>query len=69
MTREVITCTPDDKITELMVVMTRRRTRHLPVLDGPRLAGIVSIGDLVKARVTELELESQILREAYARTH
>jgi CBS domain-containing protein len=69
MTREVITCTPDDKITELMVVMTRRRTRHLPVVDGPRLAGIVSIGDLVKARVNELEMESQILREAYARTH
>ena len=69
MTREVITCTPDDKITELMGVMTRRRTRHLPVLDGPRLAGIVSIGDLVKARVNELEMESQILREAYARTH
>ena len=69
MTREVITCTPDDKVTDLMGVMTRRRTRHLPVMDGPRLTGIVSIGDLVKARVNELELESQILREAYARTH
>ena len=69
MTREVVTCTPDDKVTDLMGVMTRRRTRHLPVMDGARLAGIVSIGDLVKARVNELELESQILREAYARTH
>lgn len=62
MTREVVGCAPDDDIAELMRVMTRHRIRHLPVLDGGRLAGIISIGDVVKARLDELELEAESLR-------
>jgi CBS domain-containing protein len=52
-----------------MAKMTRHRVRHVPVLDGQRLAGIVSIGDVVKWRLEELELEKDVMRDAYmART-
>jgi CBS domain-containing protein len=69
MTTDVVTCSPEDRLGELMAVMTRRRIRHLPVLDGGRLVGIVSIGDLVKGRLEELELESRVLRDVYLRAH
>jgi CBS domain-containing protein len=69
MTTEVVTCSPDDRLGELMGVMTRRRIRHLPVVDDGRLVGIVSIGDLVKSRLEELELESRVLRDVYIRAH
>ncbi len=62
MTREVVTCRPNDDIAALMKMMTGHRIRHLPVLDGDELAGIVSIGDVVKARLDELELEAESLR-------
>lgn len=64
MTRLVATCTPQDSVDDLTVLMTRRRIRHVPVLDGARLAGIVSIGDVVKTRMEELE-ESQQQLHAY----
>jgi CBS domain-containing protein len=66
MTPKVITCTPDDSVTHLMQLMTERRIRHLPVVsaDG-ELRGIVSIGDVVKNRLEELELETTVLRDAY----
>lgn len=63
MTREVSTCRPEDRIKDLMGVMTRGRFRHLPVLQDGRLVGIVSIGDIVKRRVDELENETTHLRE------
>ena len=63
MTTEVRTCTPDDTCDDLMLVMTDHRMRHLPVkLDGV-LAGIVSIGDVVKHRVEELEQEARTLHD------
>ena len=62
MTTDIITCSPDDHIDQLMQVMTERRVRHLPVLERGHLAGIVSIGDLVKARISELESEGEALR-------
>ena len=62
MTRRVITCTPDDTVSELMGRMTERRIRHLPVLLDGRLCGLVSIGDLVKSRLEEVEFEADSLR-------
>ncbi|MGW7531534.1 CBS domain-containing protein [Amycolatopsis sp. NPDC054798] len=64
MTTMVASCTPDDPVDQLSVVMTERRIRHVPVLDGGRLAGIVSIGDVVKIRMEQLE-QSQEQLEAY----
>ena len=69
MTRDVATCGPDDTSRQLMAEMTRHRVRHLPVLDDGRLVGIVSIGDVVKSRLSEVELEATVLREAYIATH
>jgi CBS domain-containing protein len=63
MTTAVPTCAPEERVTALMARMTRHRVRHLPVVDRGRLAGIVSIGDVVKHRLDELELEANILRE------
>jgi CBS domain-containing protein len=67
MSRKPITCGPDDRLAELMAVMTDHRVRHIPVVEQGRLKGIVSIGDLVKARLGELEFESSVLRDAYLR--
>lgn len=63
MTREVRTCAPEDDIGEIMAVMTERRVRHLPVLEQGRLGGIVSIGDVVKARLDEAAHEVDSLRQ------
>jgi CBS domain-containing protein len=69
MTAPVLTCTPDERVTALMARMTRHRVRHLPVVDGGRLAGIISIGDVVKSRLDELELEANVLRETLIVSH
>ncbi len=63
MTRAVKTCTPEANIKDVMVEMTRSRVRHLPVLDGGKLCGIISIGDVVKNRLDELETETNVLRD------
>jgi CBS domain-containing protein len=63
MTREVVTCAPDDTIRHIMAVMTSRRIRHIPVVVDGQLAGIISIGDVVKSRIEETELEAQMLRD------
>ena len=57
MTAEVQTCEPDTGLDVLMRVMTDRRVRHVPVVDGGRLVGIVSIGDLVKHKIGQLQFE------------
>ncbi|GAB3001643.1 CBS domain-containing protein [Amycolatopsis acidiphila] len=62
MTTVVATCTPRDSVDDLSVLMTQRRVRHVPVLDGGRLAGIVSIGDVVKTRMEELETSQEQLQ-------
>lgn len=63
MTRNVLTCGLDDTVKDLMTTMTQRRIRHLPVVENGRLAGMVSIGDVVKNRLEEVELEANVLRE------
>lgn len=65
MTRSVVTCTPDDGIKSVMALMTRHRVRQIPVVEGGRLRGIVSIGDVVKHRLDELEMEANVLRDAF----
>ncbi len=62
MTTEVRTCSPEDAIVELMEVMTLQRIRHLPVMRNGTLAGIVSIGDVVKQRLKEARSELDELR-------
>ena len=66
MTRDVICCTPEDSISDVMAMMTERRIRHLPVKENGKLIGMVSIGDVVKKRVEEAEGEAQQLREYIA---
>ncbi|MDY6995269.1 MAG: CBS domain-containing protein [Actinomycetota bacterium] len=62
MTAMVATCSPDDTVDSLSALMTRNRVRHVPVVVDGRLTGIVSIGDVVKTRMEELESEQQQLQ-------
>lgn len=69
MTRSVRVCAPSDSIKHVMDTMTRYRVRHLPVVEGGKLVGLVSIGDVVKNRLDELELEANVLRDAWIASH
>ena len=60
---DLTTCGPSATVAELMRLMTERRIRHIPVMDGDRLAGIISIGDVVKSRIDELQAEAEALHE------
>ena len=66
MTGEVLTCGPAETVGELMAEMTSRRVRHFPVVKNGRLCGIVSIGDVVKNRLDEVEFEAHSLRSFIA---
>jgi CBS domain-containing protein len=66
MTRRVVTCDPSDSVDQLMAEMTNRRIRHFPVVRDGRLCGIVSIGDVVKNRLDEVEYEARSLRSFIA---
>jgi CBS domain-containing protein len=63
MTADVVTCSPDDGIGQLMHTMTERRFRHLPVVQDGEMVGIISIGDVVKYRLQELEAETHMLHD------
>ncbi len=65
MSRSVPTCAPGDSLTSVMSQMTRTRNRHVPVVEDGRLCGILSVGDVVKHRLEEMELETSVLRDAY----
>lgn len=69
MTSPAVTCTPGDSIRAVMARMTRYRVRHLPVVEDGKLCGIVSLGDVVKHRLDELELEANVLRENLMTNH
>jgi CBS domain-containing protein len=69
MTQAVVTISPKDDLKHVMVLMTRHRVRHLPVVEDGALAGIVSIGDVVKNRLGDLELERDVLRDAWIAAH
>jgi CBS domain-containing protein len=60
----VLTCKPEDGIADVARLMTNRRLRHLPVRDGSSLAGIVSVGDILKYRLDEVELEARVMQDA-----
>ena len=62
MTTDVVTCDPDDTIEQVMMTMTRGRFRHLPVMRHGDLLGLISIGDVVKARLTETQVEAEALK-------
>jgi CBS domain-containing protein len=59
----ILTCKPEDGIADVARLMTNRRLRHLPVIDGSRLAGIVSVGDILKYRLDEVELEARVMQD------
>lgn len=62
MTTFVATCTPNDTVDSLSALMTTKRVRHIPVMENGRLTGIVSIGDVVKTRMEELEATQEQLQ-------
>jgi CBS domain-containing protein len=66
MTKSVVSCRESDTMDRLMGEMTAHRFRHLPVMDRGRLVGLVSIGDVVRMRIAEAELEAAAMREYIA---
>ena len=66
MTKSVYTCSKDDTVQQLMVMMTERRIRHVPVVEDGELIGMISIGDVVKERMDETEQEAAALKEYIA---
>jgi CBS domain-containing protein len=63
MTKGVITCSSAETIAGVMRIMTQMRIRHLPIVDGGKLVGLISIGDVLKHRLGEMELEANVLRD------
>ncbi len=66
MTKSVVTCQRTDGIQHLMGMMTERRIRHVPVVEGDQVIGMISIGDVVKERMEETEKEAEALKEYIA---
>jgi len=66
MTRKVATCTPAASLIDMLTMMTEGKFRHLPVVENGRLGGMVSIGDIVKYRLAQIEAESQALKDYIA---
>jgi CBS domain-containing protein len=66
MTEKVVTCTGRSGINEIMETMTEGKFRHIPVVEGGNLVGIISIGDVVKHRLAEVEAETRAMRDYIA---
>ena len=69
MTTAVVTCAADDTIADLMKLMTNKRIRHLPVVENNDVIGIISVGDVVKHRLDEMQLEANVLRDYAIASH
>lgn len=69
MRRDFERTSPQESLKRVMALMTRRHATHIPVFSGEHLVGIVSVGDVVKHRLGDLELESNVLRDAYIASH
>lgn len=67
MTTQVVTCEPGEAVDNLAAIMTERRIRHMPVVENGRLVGLVSIGDVVRSRIEQLESQSEQLESYIAR--
>ena len=65
----LVALAPEDDLSRVMKLMTRHRMRHMPVIRNGKLSGIISIGDVVKHRLDDLELEANVLRDAYIAHH
>lgn len=63
MTHDIVTCSPKDTIAHVSHLMIERRVRHLPVMEGDQLVGVISIGDVLKHRVDEVQFEAAVLRD------
>ncbi|MEO0917634.1 MAG: CBS domain-containing protein [Pseudomonadota bacterium] len=63
MTQEMVTCAPDETADQVLQKMTHGRFRHMPVMEGDRMAGLISIGDVVKARLSQLSMEKNALED------
>jgi len=63
MTASVVTCSLESTISDLMKLMTQRRVRHLPVVENGKLVGIISIGDIVRYRLNEMQIEADVMRD------
>jgi len=63
MTSDLVKCAPDDTVLKAMAIMTDLRIRHLPVFKGDDLLGILSLGDLVKCRISEVQTEAEAMRQ------
>ena len=66
MTTNIVKCAPKDTVLEAMAMMTDRRIRYLPVFDGEDLVGLISVGDLVKCRISEVQAEAEAMRQYIA---
>jgi CBS domain-containing protein len=65
MTSPVLTCSPGDRLAEVMQTMLKRRVRHLPLVDDGRLVGMVSVGDVMKNLLEHMQTETNVLRDLY----
>ncbi|MCV6593040.1 MAG: CBS domain-containing protein [Silicimonas sp.] len=63
MTRDLVTCAPDNTTDDVLQKMTEGRFRHMPVMEGGKMIGFISIGDVVKARLSELSMEKHALED------